>query len=126
MKQSKLRVLKFSCILFASILFLLSQNIQAQNKKKKSKKGETTEVTPTPPKKDKTITELVKSSKKIEGLFPVYQDTITGSLQMLISKNQINKEFIYFSQMADGILDAGRFNRGSYLGSKVFKIEKLL
>ena len=124
MKQSKLRVLKFSCILFASILFLLSQNIQAQNKKKKSKKGETTEVTPTPPKKDKTITELVKSSKKIEGLFPVYQDTITGSLQMLISKNQINKEFIYFSQMADGILDAGRFNRGSYLGSKVFKIEK--
>lgn len=124
MKQSKLRVLKFSCILFASILFLVSQNIQAQNKKKKSKKGETTEVSPTPPKKDKTIAELVKSSKKIEGLFPVYQDTITGALQLIISENQINKEYIYFSQITDGVLDAGRMNRGSYRGSKVFKIEK--
>ena len=43
---------------------------------------------------------------------------------MLISEDQIGKEFIYFSQIADGVLDAGRINRGSYRGSKVFKIEK--
>lgn len=98
--------------------------MEAQKKKKKNKKGDTTEATTPPAKKDKTIAELVKSSKKIEGLFPIYQDTITGSLQMIISDKQIDKEFIYFSQIANGILDAGRMNRGSYMGSKVFKVEK--
>ncbi|WP_241910433.1 zinc-dependent metalloprotease [Pseudotamlana carrageenivorans] len=43
---------------------------------------------------------------------------------MLISEDQIGKEFIYFSQVVDGVMDAGRINRGSYNDSKVFKIEK--
>jgi hypothetical protein len=107
------------------MLFLFSQHSEAQNKKNKSKKEETVEVTaPSKKDKEKTIAELVKSSKKIEGLFPIYQDTITGSLQMIISDNQINKEYIYFSQIANGVMDAGRANRGSYMDSKVFKIEK--
>ena len=33
----------------------------------------------------------------MEGLFTIYQDTITGALQMVISKDQLEKEFIYFS-----------------------------
>ncbi|MFD0836159.1 zinc-dependent metalloprotease [Mariniflexile aquimaris] len=124
MTHFKSRILKFRIIVIVFIVSLIFQSIHAQDKKKKSKKGDNTEVATPPSKKDKTIAELIKSSKKIEGLFPIYQDTITGSLQLLISENQLNKEFIHFSQIADGILDAGRYNRGAYMGSKVFKIEK--
>ncbi|WP_170309927.1 zinc-dependent metalloprotease [Seonamhaeicola maritimus] len=103
----------------------MPQNIEAQRKKTRKNKDEVAAVAPKPktPKK-KTISDLVKKSKKIEGLFTIYQDTINGSLQMLISEDQIGKEYIYFSQIADGVMDAGRINRGSYRGSKVFKIEK--
>ena len=120
--QSKgFRLLRFACILLAVLMF---QQTQAQNRNKKDKENSSKEVT-TPPKKDKekTIKDLVKTSKEIDGLFKIYQDTITGSIQMLISEDQIGKEYIYFSQIADGVLDVGR-NRGSYRGSKVFKIEK--
>ncbi|MDD7885689.1 zinc-dependent metalloprotease [Flavivirga sp. 57AJ16] len=108
------------------MLFSISENVQAQ-KRKKDKKKDQVEVTDKPVKKKtkiKTIAELVKSSKKMDGLFTIYQDTITGSIQMIISDDQINKEYIYFSQIANGVMDAGRIIRGSYKGSKVFKIEK--
>ena len=44
----------------------------------------------------KTISELTQSSRKIEGLFTFFQDTVSGSVQMLIDKNQLNKEYIHF------------------------------
>ncbi|MCH2193187.1 zinc-dependent metalloprotease [Kordia sp.] len=59
----------------------------------------------------------------MEGLFTIYQDTITGALQMVISKDQLEKEFIYFSQINDGVMDIGAF-RGSYRGSKIFTVKK--
>ncbi|MDH7444505.1 zinc-dependent metalloprotease [Aquimarina sp. 2201CG14-23] len=115
-------------LFFLSIVFVLGigiQNIQAQKKKKKkSKKGETEQVdTPKKDAKEKTIEELTKKSKKIEGLFTIYRDSTDGSTKMLIKKDQIGKEFIYFSQISDGVLEAGAF-RGAYLNNKVFKIEK--
>ena len=116
---------RFFCVIFSTLLLVSIQTTDAQSKKRKSKKSETTEKPVTPPaKKEKTIAELVKSSKKLEGLFPMYQDTITGSMQMVVSDKQIDKEFIYFSQIANGVMDAGRINRGSYMDSKVVKIEK--
>ena len=123
MKNYTLTITKF---LFTAILlttFLIPNSLTAQ-KKKKSKKTE--KVAPVPPKKDKkkTIKELTKSSKEITGLFTIYQDTITGSIQMLISEDQINKEYIYFSQVANGSLDAGRKIKGSYGANKVFKLKK--
>lgn len=42
---------------------------------------------------------------------------------MLINKEEINKEYTYFSHTVEGILDAGYF-RGAYRGSKIFKIKK--
>ena len=50
---------------------------------------------PTPPKP--TVAEKVKSSKKTEGLFTVYQDTATGSVQLYVKKNQLGKDYIYQS-----------------------------
>ena len=49
----------------------------------------------TPPKVG--IAEKTKSSKKVEGLLTVYQDTATGSVQLYIRKSQIGKEFLYQS-----------------------------
>ncbi len=43
------------------------------------------------------ITEKIKSSKKTDGLFTLYQDTATGSVQLYIKKSQVGKEFIYQS-----------------------------
>ncbi len=42
---------------------------------------------------------------------------------MLISKEQLNKEYIYFNQIADGVTDAYSF-RGAYGGARIFKIAK--
>ncbi|KAA5821470.1 DUF5117 domain-containing protein [Algibacter amylolyticus] len=113
-------------ISFLILLLLAPFCAEAQNKKKRNKKNaiEATKNNPIKKLKEKSIADLTKSSKKIEGLFTVYQDTITGEIQMVITKNQLDKEFIYFSQIADGVLDAGRINRGSYKGSKVFTVSK--
>lgn len=125
MMLNKTQSNNLTCLIFFLLIAFCPLNMEAQ-KKKKDKKKDKTEVEATAPKKDKkkTIADLTKSSKKIEGLFTIYQDTITGSLQIQISENQLNNEYIYFSQIADGVMDAGRINRGSYEGSKVFKVEK--
>ncbi|RZK58824.1 MAG: DUF5117 domain-containing protein [Pedobacter sp.] len=44
-----------------------------------------------------TIAEKVKSSKKIDGLFTLYRDTVTGGLQMYVKKDQLGKDYIYQS-----------------------------
>jgi len=71
----------------------------------------------------KTILELTRSSRKIEGLFTFFQDTVNGSVQMLIEKNQLNKEYIHFVHSLDGVVDVGHF-RGAYKTSKIFEIRK--
>ena len=108
------------------ILFLiLSFSSLAVFPQKKSSKKSKSSTESSKKAKDaiKKISEVTKRSKKIEGLFDLYQDTINGSMKMVIREDQVGKEYIYFSQIADGVLDAGSY-RGSYRGSKVFKIEK--
>jgi hypothetical protein len=53
-------------------------------------------------KKPAGIGDKVKSSKKIEGLFTLYQDTTTGSVQLYVKKSQLGKEFIYQSFSISG------------------------
>ncbi|MBT0811033.1 zinc-dependent metalloprotease [Litoribacter ruber] len=111
-------------VLVAAGLMFAPQDTQAQWLKKK-KAETTTPVAATPEKKSdkKSIDELVKGHKKIEGLFTFYQDTTSGELKMLVTKEQLGKEFIYFSQIADGVTEAAAF-RGAYKDSKIFKVEK--
>lgn len=122
MNSIKLNSKSILSLLVLGIL-LAPINADAQKKDKKKKKDDKEVVQQ--PKKDakKSIDDLTKSSKKLEGLFTIYQDTVNGSTQIVVSEDQIGKEFIYFSQVADGVTDVGR-NRGSYRGSKVFKIKK--
>jgi len=91
----------------------------AQKKDKKNKNAEPVKVIP----KTNFIKDKIKSCKKIEGLFTMYQDTATGSVFMHIKSSQLNKEFIYFSYVENGISNTGH-NRGTFRDNKIFKINK--
>ena len=73
--------------------------------------------------KSKTLEDFTKSSKKIEGLFDIYQDTITGQVQMLIREDQLNKDYIYGSQIADCVVRTAGF-RGQYRDEKILNFKK--
>ena len=75
--------------------------------------------------KSKTLEDFIKSSKKIEGLFDIYQDTITGQVQMLVREDQLNKDYIYGSQIADGVVRTAGF-RGQYKDEKILNFKKFL
>ncbi|WP_179319710.1 zinc-dependent metalloprotease [Winogradskyella helgolandensis] len=119
MNIKKRNVFRLLSLALMTCAFIVPQNVEAQRKKKKSK----TETPAPTSKKEKSIKELTESSKKIEGLFTMYRDTITGSLQMVISDEHLDKDYIHFNQVSNGVTDAGRF-RGAYGGSKVFKVKK--
>jgi len=55
-----------------------------------------------PAPKKPSIADKVKSSKKYDGLFTVYQDTANGSLLLYVKKNQLGKEYIYQSFSLNG------------------------
>lgn len=112
--------LRLTRSLLLLLLIFSVQSVYAQKKKK----GDPEPKKETPSKDDpKKISDLIKKHAVYDGLFTLYQDSASGSVKMLIKKDQIGKEFIYFSQMADGTVAAGGF-RGSYQSSKVFRIEK--
>ncbi len=71
----------------------------------------------------KSIAEVTKSSRKLEGLFTVYQDTVTGALQLVLDESQLGKEYIYFMHTVDGVTEAGHF-RGAFRGNNVFTIRR--
>ena len=52
--------------------------------------------------KKQSFSDKIKSSKKIDGLFVLYQDTTSGNLQLYVKKEQLNKEFIYQSFSISG------------------------
>ena len=47
--------------------------------------------------------------EKFDGLFTIYRDNSDGKMFMLVHKDQLEKEFIYFSYIENGITDAGFF-----------------
>lgn len=90
---------------------------------KKKKKEETTKSPEKPKSSLKSIKSVTKNCEKFDGLFPIYRDTNTGKIYIEISKEKLGEEFIYFSYVENGLMDVGAF-KGSYRGSKIFKINK--
>ena len=102
--------------LLTAVIFLVAvsmPNQEAFAQKKKKKADTTAEAAPEKKPEKKKLEEVVKGHQKFEGLFTFYQDTTSGELKMLISKEQLGNEYLYFSQVGDGVTDAGTF-RGSY------------
>lgn len=72
---------------------------------------------------DSAFTKAVKSSISYDGLFTVYQDTVTGKTHLAIMPDQLGKEFIYFTYTENGVVVAGQF-RGRFRDNKVFTIRR--
>lgn len=83
-------------ILFLTLFLSGNQDLNAQFWKKKKKEIKTPKKTP-PKKKVKSIKDLTKSSKKIEGLFTIFQDTVTGSVKLLVKKAIDERVYLFFS-----------------------------
>ncbi len=75
-----------------------------------------------PPKKV-NISEKTKGTKKNEGLFTLYQDTATGSVQLYIRKDQLGKEYVYQSFSISGPTQFF-LNQSMHRSNEVFKIAK--
>jgi len=104
-------------LLLLGICFALFIGAQAQTKPT-TPTADTAKKTPKP-----GIAEKTKSSKKVEGLLTLYQDTATGSVQLYIRKDQLGKEFIYQSFSMGG--PAQLFlNQNMIRITWVFKIQK--
>jgi hypothetical protein len=71
----------------------------------------------------RSIADLTKASRRHDGLFTLFQDTLTGATRLLIRREQIGREFIYWSHIVDGVEDTGHF-RGAFRDNKLFRIER--
>lgn len=83
-------------ITLLTLVLFLAGGAFAQKKKKKELAADSLKKATAKPAKP-TINDKIKSSKKIDGLFSMYRDTVTGSLQMYIKKDQLGKNYIYQS-----------------------------
>ncbi|MEM1192412.1 MAG: zinc-dependent metalloprotease [Pseudomonadota bacterium] len=63
--------------------------------------------------KPKTIEKMVEDFDRIDGFFTLYRDPETGDLLMELTDAQLGQEFIAFSYVENGVLDAGFF-KGAY------------
>jgi len=103
---------------------LLSLLLMAQQDKTKATgPAPSTDSTKPAAVKKPGITEKVKSSKKAEGLFTLYQDTATGSVQLYVKKGQLDKEYIYQSFSINGPTSLF-LNQSMHRMTFVFKIQK--
>lgn len=73
--------------------------------------------------KPKTIAELTKDAERFDGLFTLFRDRKTGETSMLVRGGQLGTEFIYWVQVANGLVDAGYF-KGAYGGSSIVVLER--
>ena len=69
------------------------------------------------------ISDLTKDFVKQEGFIDLYQDPKTSSIYLSVNSDLLDKEFIYFAHVKDGVV-AARKNRGSYLDNGILKFEK--
>lgn len=76
--------------------------------------------------KEKTIADIIEDSALIGGLLDFYRDQTTGELRLLLNKDQLDKEYLYFSYTENGVSDAGFLTRGAYqvANAKVFVIRR--
>ncbi|MBL7942360.1 MAG: zinc-dependent metalloprotease [Flavobacteriales bacterium] len=108
------KLLFVSLMLAACSAQVLAQDTSGSDKKK-SKKG----APAAPEKKDEDkYADITKKCRKSEGLFTLWQDTVTGKTYLEVKASQLGKEYIYFNHVADAPVEAGYF-RGSYGDSKI-------
>ncbi len=119
--RSQNHVMKYTTYLLTLVVaFALpfSSFSQEIGLKKKKKKGNVEEK-----KEEDKYADLIKKCKKYEGLFTLYQDTVTGKSYLEVRQDQLNKEFIYFNHIENAPAGTGYF-RGSFGESKIITFSK--
>jgi hypothetical protein len=106
----------------ALLLVGVSTMVHAQQTPTTAAKPSADTTKPAAPKKP-TVADKTKGNKKMEGLFTIYQDTLTGSLQMYVRKDQLDKEFIYQSFSISGPTTLF-LNQSMHRNTAVYKIKK--
>lgn len=71
----------------------------------------------------RSIADVTRSSRRIDGLFTLFQDTLNGSTHLLVTPEQLGREFIYWAHTVDGVVDVGHF-RGNFRDNAVIKVER--
>ena len=111
---------QFALVLGACFMLSASQVLaQAPKPTGAPPSADTTKKAPPKP----SVAEKVKTSKKHAGLFTVYKDTVTGSVQMYVRKDQLNKEFIYQSFSLSGPTSLF-LHQSMHRANLVFKMRK--
>ncbi|WP_265593656.1 zinc-dependent metalloprotease [Verrucomicrobium sp. BvORR034] len=96
--------------------------VEAPAAKVEEKRPAPVTVVPAPPKK-KTIADVTKNCDEIKGLFNLHRDRENGTVYLFVRKDQMEKEFIYFSHTVEGVLAAGH-NRGQFHDETVFVMKR--
>ncbi len=73
--------------------------------------------------KDDGLKSFLEDLVHFPGLIDVYRNDDDGKVYFLIKKDQLEKEFIYFAHILDGIVEAGTW-RGNYLDNGIIKFNK--
>jgi len=72
---------------------------------------------------EKSYADVIENLTVQEGLFNFYRDPESGEMLLSITEEQLEKQFIYFSQTVDGVLEAGHF-RGNYRDTKLIEFRR--
>ncbi len=110
---------KILIVLIMLSIATLSANAQQVSPPKPTEKSDTAKGGPKKP----SLAEKTKGQTKNVGLFTLYQDTLTGSVQLYICKSQLDKEFIYQSFSISGPTNLF-LNQSMHRANLVFKIKK--
>jgi hypothetical protein len=70
-----------------------------------------------------TFQSIIKNLEAFDGIFTLYQDPLDGSLLMQIEQEQLDKEYLYFAFVQNGVVEAGS-QRGFFSGQDVIEIRK--
>jgi len=73
--------------------------------------------------KDDGLEAFLEDLTHFPGLIDVYRNDDDGKVYFLIKEDQLEKEFIYFAHILDGIVEAGTW-RGNYLDNGIIKFMK--
>ena len=106
---------RLSSLLFSALLLSITVTASPGKGKKQQGKPEEGGIKP--------LESVTKKCHRHDGLFTLYQDTATGALYLLVKKGQLDVDYLHFSQVSDGVLDAGYF-RGAYGNNNVIRFER--
>jgi hypothetical protein len=112
-----------SLLLLFSLFIAATSNAQKKNNVTPAPVADTVKKAVADAPAKASIKDKVKSSKKIDGMFTLYQDTVTGSLQMYLKKDQLGKEYIYQSFSMGGPTELF-LNQNMLRATFPFKVQK--